>query len=374
MKKGNLPLDTAFEPVEEAHQPSPQTMYRSQNKNKKQNITFTNSEKTDSQSSSQPAPDLSHRQRLLWLQKRRTEGLWVQCDDCDSWRYLPSVLDSHELPKNWYCRMNPDSSLASCSIPEVPIHIRDEEDLIHSEYAAGSLVLARMPGWPWWPAMVDDCPDTEQYYWLDGFSDIPTHYNVVFFDALEVTRAWMTPTQLKPYPENKHLLKSALKRKSYNKRLAEAAIQANDAENLSLSERLIKYSFVARYKGTIASPKTITKNDMQKYKDRFKRKFNIDLPNDSDSDEIDESQPSNKRNVITLGKIKKNNGTDINDDHSIQESSLNVQVDTNSDLVKETVNGNSPKYPDTIRQTNIMEDPQDTLHRTASVASDDFDF
>ncbi|XP_047527695.1 zinc finger CW-type PWWP domain protein 1-like isoform X1 [Vanessa atalanta] len=381
MKKGNLPLETAFEPVEEAHQPTQQTMSRSQNNNKKQNITFTNSEKTDSQTSSiykdilsQPAQDLSHRQRLLWLQKRRTKGLWVQCDDCDSWRYLPSVLDSHELPKSWYCRMNPDSSLASCSAPEVPIHIRDEEDLIHSEYAAGSLVLARMPGWPWWPAMVDDCPDTEQYYWLDGFSDIPTHYNVVFFDAFEVTRAWMAPAQLKPYTENKNLLKSSSKRKSYNKRLEVAIIQANDADNLSLSDRLIKYSFIARYKGTIASPKTITKNDMKKYQDRFKRKFNIDLPNESDTDnEIDESQSSNKSNVITLGKRIKINEIDINDNNSFKES-LNVQVDTNSDLVKSIVNDNSSKRPDTIDQTNIMEDSQITLHRTVSVASDDFDF
>ncbi|XP_046964581.1 zinc finger CW-type PWWP domain protein 1-like [Vanessa cardui] len=381
MKKGNLPLETAFEPVEEAHQPS-QTMSRSQNKNTKQNITFTNSEKADSQTSSnykdilsQPAQDLSHRQRLLWLQKRRTKGLWVQCDDCDNWRYLPNVLDSHELPKSWYCSMNPDSSLASCSVPEVPIHIRDEEDLIHSEYAAGSLVLARMPGWPWWPAMVDDCPDTEQYYWLDGFSDIPTHYNVVFFEAFEVTRAWMAPTQLKPYTQNKNLLKSASKRKSYSKRLEVAAIQANDAENLSLSDRLIKYSFVARYKGTIASPKTITKNDMKKYQDRFKRKFNIDLPNDSDTDnEIDESQSSNKSNVITLGKRKKINESEINNDNSVKDSSLNVQVDTNSDLVKNIVDDNSPKRPDIIGQTNIMEDSQITFHRTVSVASDDFDF
>lgn len=55
---------------------------------------------------SQPT-GLTHRQRLLWLQKHRTVGLWVQCDDCDRWRYLPNVLDSSELPKKWYCRLHP---------------------------------------------------------------------------------------------------------------------------------------------------------------------------------------------------------------------------------------------------------------------------
>lgn len=63
--------------------------------------------------------------------------------------------------------------MANCQVPESPIRVRDEEDLIHGEYTAGSVVLARLSGWPWWPAMVDDDPDTEQYYWLDGFSDIP---------------------------------------------------------------------------------------------------------------------------------------------------------------------------------------------------------
>lgn len=69
--------------------------------------------------------------------------------------------------------MHPDALLAKCSIPEEDLHVRDEEDLIHSQYSAGSIVWARVGSWPWWPAIVDDCPDTERFYWLDGFSDIP---------------------------------------------------------------------------------------------------------------------------------------------------------------------------------------------------------
>lgn len=155
---------------------------------------------------SQPAPGLSYREKLLWLQKRRTEGLWVQCDDCDRWRYLPDILERHQLPIKWYCRMNPgmlfvvtsnpvititifnilyywffpDTSAADCSVPETLVPLHDEEDLIHNEYSAGSVVWARLDGWPWWPAMVDDCPDTEQFYWLDGFSDIPVTITFYF--------------------------------------------------------------------------------------------------------------------------------------------------------------------------------------------------
>ncbi|XP_045445912.1 zinc finger CW-type PWWP domain protein 1-like [Melitaea cinxia] len=325
---------------------------------------------------SQPAEDLSHRQRLLWLQKRRTKGLWVQCDDCNKWRHLAHVLDKHELPSKWYCGMNQDKSIASCTAPEVPLRIHDEEDLIHSEYAAGSLVLARMAGWPWWPAMVDDCPDTEQYYWLDGFSDIPTHYNVVFFDAFEVTRAWMSPNQLKPYTENKKMLKSLLRRKKFNKRLQVAIEQADDAEKLSLSARLMKYSFIGRYKGIIASPKKINKNVMKKYQDRFKKKFNVELPSESDSDDEMNSKETNnkKKNMVILGKKSCSDYNDRNAVSDGKETSLLVEVDTNSELTKNALNETSSMNPDNTNQTNIVEDSQKSLQRAASTASDDFDF
>ncbi|KAI5634086.1 CW-type zinc finger domain-containing protein [Phthorimaea operculella] len=50
--------------------------------------------------------NLSHRERLLWLQERRKPGLWVQCDECNRWRYLATVLDKSELPARWRCAMN----------------------------------------------------------------------------------------------------------------------------------------------------------------------------------------------------------------------------------------------------------------------------
>jgi hypothetical protein len=42
-------------------------------------------------------------------------------------------------------------------------------------------VWGRLDGYPWWPALVDDDPDTEQYYWLNSFSDIPVR-NVLHGD------------------------------------------------------------------------------------------------------------------------------------------------------------------------------------------------
>jgi hypothetical protein len=69
--------------------------------------------------------------------------------------------------------MSSDKMYNSCAAPEKPPTPLEEEDLIHNIYTAGSVVWGRLDGYPWWPAIVDDDPDTEQYYWLNSFSDIP---------------------------------------------------------------------------------------------------------------------------------------------------------------------------------------------------------
>jgi hypothetical protein len=69
--------------------------------------------------------------------------------------------------------MHSDKAHNSCAAPEKLPAPLEEEDLIHNIYTAGSVVWGRLDGYPWWPAMVDDDPDTEQYYWLNSFSDIP---------------------------------------------------------------------------------------------------------------------------------------------------------------------------------------------------------
>ncbi|XP_053625857.1 zinc finger CW-type PWWP domain protein 1-like [Plodia interpunctella] len=308
-----LPIENAQEPIEEASLPLNMKTTCLPAKS----ITGSQRSVAYKDVLSQPAPGLTQRQRLQWLQNRRNPGLYVQCDSCERWRYLPYVVDSHELPHKWYCKMNPDSSQASCSAPEQPIRPSDEEELIHSEYSAGSVVWARLPGWPWWPAMVDDCPDNEQFYWLDGFSDIPTHYNVVFFDAFEVTRAWIAPDQMKPYSTNKNSFKRP-KDKRFKSRLEVALKQAKDADLLPLPDRLAKYSFIARYKGTINKPNKINKKVLEKFKKQLKRKLNIDFSDDESSDEdfIEPKETSKKKsnmngNAVILGTPKRDRRNNI---------------------------------------------------------------
>ncbi|XP_069683825.1 uncharacterized protein [Periplaneta americana] len=221
---------------------------------------------------SQPGADLTLKERLLWLRNRRGVGLWVQCSRpvCNKWRYLPDTQDPVEVPEEWFCHMHPDKKYNSCAAPERPPTAWEEEDLIHNAYTAGSVVWGHLAGYPWWPAMVDDDPDTEQYYWLNGFSDIPTHYNVVFFDEEDITRAWLTPGSMKAFTgreTEKQFRKTVAHGVDYSKRIQAARMQAEEALPMSIRDRLLTFGFLARYKGGIGTLKGRHKHDKKRKHD-----------------------------------------------------------------------------------------------------------
>ena len=90
-----------------------------------------------------------------------------------------------------------DKRYNSCDIPEEEAE-GCESDFIESKYSVGSLVWARVSGYPSWPAMVDDDPDIESYFWLGSSSNVPTHYHVVFLDE-QVSRAFVPVADIKPF-------------------------------------------------------------------------------------------------------------------------------------------------------------------------------
>lgn len=55
-----------------------------------------------------------------------------------------------------------------------------EAEFIFNKYNVGSIVWGKFEGYPWWPAMVDDDPNIEAYYWLQDNSDNPVSYNSHF--------------------------------------------------------------------------------------------------------------------------------------------------------------------------------------------------
>lgn len=58
-----------------------------------------------------------------------------------------------------------DDKFNSCDKPEEDYSLLE---FIHSEFTEGSIVWAKMPGYPWWPAMVETDPDTGDYMAYDG--------------------------------------------------------------------------------------------------------------------------------------------------------------------------------------------------------------
>jgi hypothetical protein len=67
---------------------------------------------------SQPGAELSLKERLLWLRKRRDVGLWVQCSNpvCNKWRYLHDTQDPVDVPQEWFCHMNTGNFLQYISL------------------------------------------------------------------------------------------------------------------------------------------------------------------------------------------------------------------------------------------------------------------
>ena len=73
--------------------------------------------------------------------------------------------------------------------------------LIVPQFTCGSMVWAKLKGFPWWPGMVDYCPDSQvtkyftvisilrqfpqEYYWIEEDVSVtePTYYNVVYFEG-----------------------------------------------------------------------------------------------------------------------------------------------------------------------------------------------
>ncbi|XP_064610300.1 uncharacterized protein LOC135474676 isoform X2 [Liolophura sinensis] len=183
-------------------------------------------------------------------------GTWVQCvnPDCLKWRHIKDVSDPSVLPEQWTCSMNSEELYDSCDKPEEDfddsIHL---ETFIYTHFVEGSVVWAKMIGYPWWPAMVEIDPDIGEYFVSEPSNPmLPTHYHVVFFDN-KVSRTWVRTNNVKSFTQGNEpfqSVKGVLKSQCYKKEIDAARKNAEEALALSLKERLKKFSFSARFRGT----------------------------------------------------------------------------------------------------------------------------
>lgn len=206
--------------------------------------------------------------RLFKLKKLRSAGTWVECCNttCQKWRLLPDIKDPALIPEIWTCGMNPDVHHNKCDIPEEEHH-KGSNIYVEANYTTGSMVWAKLQGFPWWPAFVDDDPDTERFFWTNGEdSSIVTRYHVVFFNRLDasVARAWIKPENILKFRGdddfetianlNKPLMANPNQSALLKARWDNALNLAKLANRLRLNKRRDQYCFMSRFKGSWSVP------------------------------------------------------------------------------------------------------------------------
>ncbi|XP_064641998.1 uncharacterized protein LOC135496566 [Lineus longissimus] len=176
-------------------------------------------------------------------------GTWVQCDNrwCRKWRLLRDVSDPSELPNKWTCNISTDEDFDSCDIPEQTWDKENEENFVYAEFTEGSIVWAKMDGYPWWPAMVQNDPDLRTFYESEDINPMmPLYYHVVFLDKKQ-SRAWVRKGSIKAFNCNQEEEVVAFpymaKGQSYKKQRDFALQQAVNAAGMSIEEKLTKFGF-----------------------------------------------------------------------------------------------------------------------------------
>ncbi|KAK3872147.1 hypothetical protein Pcinc_022750 [Petrolisthes cinctipes] len=205
-----------------------------------------------------PSPKTaSIKEKVLKTLEDADETVWVQCEECDKWRYLPSTTDPTTLPDRWTCDMLPGEN-GSCQIPEDDWNLTSET-YVYEQYVAGSVVWACIDNMPWWPGIVDIDPDYNVYICFNS-NTVPTHYHVTFFGK-PVMRAWVTLSNMKPFRKNdthKTFSNPLLKDKVMLFYLREAVMDAHRALNMDIQLRRKEFAFVTRYTGKLRMKHTIS--------------------------------------------------------------------------------------------------------------------
>ncbi|CAH1239653.1 ZCWPW1 [Branchiostoma lanceolatum] len=234
-----------------------QSIYEFTDETKPSSPTFSSTLKPKKQAKKKR---MSKRNRFL-TREIEEQGTWVQCtaDRCDKWRYLADVTDPATVPDKWTCSMNTDEEHNSCEKLEADW---SKLEFVDTCYAEGSLVWAKMPGYPWWPGMVEEDPDDQEYYETDS-KQRPVRYHVVFFGKT-VSRAWIPERSVCPFSRQNdvdHLGSLVVDGKNYRKRVQAAWTMARQAVVLSIKKRLQTFGFGQRFQGHWGRPEVSCDED-----------------------------------------------------------------------------------------------------------------
>ncbi|XP_041925371.1 zinc finger CW-type PWWP domain protein 1-like isoform X2 [Alosa sapidissima] len=190
-------------------------------------------------------------------QKRRKEDdseadeydSWVQCSrvECKKWRRLQDYTDPSTLPKNWTCRENTDLARSSCDAPEESWSVSKEEEFYYCSLVPGSLVWAQQTGYPWWPAMIERDPITNDFLQFKTKKDpFPCKCHVTYLGS-PASRAWVQRCRIRDYNDlQEQTALNMARQQVYKRKLRDAIKMAGRAQKLALQKRLNRFGFMTR--------------------------------------------------------------------------------------------------------------------------------
>nr|XP_032820947.1 uncharacterized protein LOC116948411 isoform X1 [Petromyzon marinus] len=172
--------------------------------------------------------------------------IWVQCSNqaCSKWRRLHNASDTSVLVDVWTCDMNKDTMYNSCSTAEEDCSYESD---VETDLQPGSLVWAKQFGYPWWPGMVENDPETEKYFLASKKKGV-MKYHVTFFDNVS-SRSWIPTYFIKPFENSMENMFSTKGQNGryFTKRIADAVRKANCATKMSMQKRLDEFGFSETY-------------------------------------------------------------------------------------------------------------------------------
>ncbi|CAH8480153.1 unnamed protein product [Schistosoma turkestanicum] len=185
-------------------------------------------------------------------------GTWVECSFCSKWRYLPYVHDPSQLNDLWYCALNPkylkrstadstsnESMHNPCEEPEDLSAVKHEDEFIFGHFSVGSVVWAKMQGYPDWPAMIY-YNNLGRYAEFDASSKEITYYYVVFLDPKCSTMSKVRAKRIHKFTAFNEMDLSKIP-KRYWRRLRAAGQEAENALLLSVKDRIATYGYNHKY-------------------------------------------------------------------------------------------------------------------------------
>ncbi|XP_078458349.1 uncharacterized protein LOC144723451 [Lampetra planeri] len=172
--------------------------------------------------------------------------IWVQCSNqvCGKWRRLNNAPDTSVLVDVWTCDMNKDTMYNSCSIAEEECCYESNAE---TDFQPGFLVWAKQFGYPWWPGMVENDPETEKYFLASKKKGV-MKYHVTFFDNVS-SRSWIPTCFIKTFESSMENMFSTKGQngRDFTKRIADAVRKANCATKMSIQKRLDEFGFSETY-------------------------------------------------------------------------------------------------------------------------------